>query len=281
LYPGQTVQAELAADEENVAPVNCRLYIRTYGPDDELIMTYGPAQDCVSGARLHLEWRIPDTGSAPIATIGLEISAPHPAGGTVYLDYLTWDGAPDVVLTRPAAGGTMWRRAWVQGVDVLGTRGPEPFRLTQNRGRGLLIQGTRDWRDYRVSATITPRLVSAAGIGARVQGMRRYYALMLCTDGTACLVKALDGDTVLASAVFPWEFEDAIALSLEVIGMHLKAWIDGTLLFDVDDTDRPLDGGAVALLCEQGSVSSDAVTVRPAGWAIVETSQHLMPRNGS
>ena len=40
----------------------------------------------------------------------------------------------------------MWRRAWVNGVDELWTF-VESFRLMQNEGRGLIIQGTRDWAE--------------------------------------------------------------------------------------------------------------------------------------
>ena len=36
--------------------------------------------------------------------------------GVNVLDYLTWDGAPDVLL-GPTESGTVWRRAWVDGVD--------------------------------------------------------------------------------------------------------------------------------------------------------------------
>ena len=35
-----------------------------------------------------------------------------------YLDYLTWDGAPDVVLAAPRDEGSMWRSAWVNGVSL-------------------------------------------------------------------------------------------------------------------------------------------------------------------
>ena len=159
----------------------------------------------------------------------------------------------------------MWRRAWVDGVDQAEGRYPEPYRLVQNRGTGLLIQGTREWTDYRVSAAIVPHMVKAAGIGARVQGMRRYYALLLAEGGAARLVKALDGSTVLAEADVAWQFGGTYELSLQVVGRHLQAWIDGRLLFDVEDTDRPLAGGGVALICQEGRMSTDAVTVREAG----------------
>jgi len=269
LYPGQTVRAGVAADEGNETPVTCCLYIRAYGADDELVRTYGPEVVLEPGADHEFEWHIGDTGSAPIAEVGLEISSERRADGSVYLDYLTWDGAPDVVLTRPAHGGTMWRRAWVDGVDNYGSRYPEPYRLIQNHGTGLLMQGTREWTDYRVSADVTPHMAKAAGIAARVQGMRRYYALLLCNDGAdghpiARLVKALDGDSVLAEADFPWEFGETHDLSLEVVGAHLRAWVDGQFLFEVDDPDLSLTGGGVALVCEEGRTATQVVKVQPA-----------------
>jgi hypothetical protein len=265
LYPGQVVRAGVAADRGNEMPVTCRLYIRTYGADDELVRTYGPETALKPGADHEFEWRIGDTGGVPIAEIGLELSSEQRADGTVYLDYLTWDGVPDVVLTRPATGGTMWQRAWVDGVDQYDSWWPEPYRLVQNHGTGLLIQGTREWTDYRVSADVTPHIVKATGIAARVQGMRRYYALLLCNDGKARLVKALDGNMVLAEMDFSWEFGGTYDLSLEVVDTRLRVWIGGQQLFEVDDTDRPLTGGGVALICEEGRTATETVRVQPVG----------------
>jgi len=259
----------VAADGGNETPVTCRLYIRTYGADDELVRTYGPETILEPGAGHAFEWRIEDTGGAPIAQVGLELCSERRVDGTVYLDYLTWDGAPDVVLTRPADGGAMWRRAWVDGVDQYSPWWPEPYRLVQNHGTGLLMQGTREWTDYRVSADVTPHMAKSAGIAARVQGMRRYYALLLCNEGadghpTARLVKALDGNTVLAEVDLAWEFGETHELCLEVMGTHLRAWVDAQQLFELDDTDRPLTGGGVALVCEEGRTATQVVRVQPA-----------------
>ena len=269
LYPGQTVRAGVEADAGNGAPVACRLYLRVYGAGDSLVRVYGPEAVLVPGASHEFEWRVGDTGGAPIAEIGVECSAEKPgflggrANGTLYLDYLGWDGAPDVVWTRPEWEGTLWRRAWVNGVDEFPSWG-EPYRLIQNEGRGLLIRGTREWGDYRVSADVTPHMAEAAGVAVRVQGMRRYYALLLCRQGQARLVKALDGDTVLAEADFPWEFGQTHDLSLEAVSTRLRAWIDGRLLLEVNDADRPLTVGAVALVCEEGRTATTVVRVQPA-----------------
>jgi hypothetical protein len=148
-------------------------------------------------------------------------------------------------------------------VDRYDARWPEPYRLIQNRGRGLLIQGTREWNDYRVTAPITPHMVVSAGIGARVQGMRRYYALLLARGGKAQLIRALDGDTVLAETDFPWQFDVTYDLTLQVRDNRLRASIDGKHLFEFADNDRTLASGAVAFVCEEGRMESDVIRVRP------------------
>src|SRR5262245_57617759 len=264
LYPGQTVRAAVEADAGTAGPVIGRLYIRTYGPDDTLVRTYGPEAELSPGASHEFVWRIADTGGAPIAEIGIEIAASGGAAGSVYLDYLTWEGTPDVAFVRPAGGGTLWRRAWVSGVDRFDHFWPEPYRIIQNEGTGLLIEGARDWTDYQVSATITPHMAANAGIAARVQGLRRYYALLLCDDGAVRLVKALDGQTILAQQPFAWEFGRPYALSLQVAGNRIQAGIDGRIVFEIADDDRPLNGGGVALVCGEGRVATDAVNVRPS-----------------
>ncbi len=265
LYPGQVVRAAAEADASNGRSVLCRLYLSRYGADDQLVRVYGPEQALAPGQRHTFEWRIPDTGGQPVAQIGLELSSEQRADGTLYLDYLTWDGEPDVVLGAPADGGTMWQRAWVNGVSQFGVRWyPEAYRLIHNSGTGLVIHGTREWGNYRVSADVTPHMVEAAGIAARVQGMRRYYALLLCRGGKLRLVKALDGDHVLAEQDLPWEFGCTHELALEAVGAHLRAWVDGQMAFELDDNDQPLLNGAVALVVTEGRTATQAVRVQPA-----------------
>ncbi len=263
LFPGQTLRAGLAADEGNGPAVTCRLITRSYGADDALTTATGPEATLPPGGRRELTWRVPDTDGQPIAQVGIEVAGD--GDGAVYLDYLEWAGEPDVTLGRPANGGTMWRRAWVDGVDDFRLRSPEPYRIVQNHGTGLISQGTADWTDYLVSARVTIYLAKAAGIAARVGGMRRYYALRLCDDGHARLVKARDGETILAESVFPVQLDQPYELALETVGTRLRAWIDGDLVFDVADAEHPLAAGGVGLVCTDGCFGSEAVRVQPAG----------------
>lgn len=264
LYSGQTVRAALHADERNQAPVQVGLYVSFFQNDDTLGIMRSPQQMLAPGSATELAWTIPATDGLPIAAVGVEISNLVRADGSLYLDFLTWDGAPDIVLTNPGGDGVMWRRAWVNGVDQYDHWWPETYRLVQNSGRGLLAQGTREWTDYTARATLTLHLAQAAGLAVRVQGMQRYYALLLCVDGKARLIKALDGDTVLAECASAWEFGATHAFTLTVRGDRIVAAIDDQPLFDIVDMTRPLAGGAVALVVEEGRIMCDAVIVTPA-----------------
>lgn len=262
IYPGQVVKARVIAAKELSRPVACRLFIRTYGKDDALATHYGPEHTFQAGEAHAFTWQVPDTKGAPIAQIGLEIASDVRADGTLYLDYMTWDGAPTATFIRPPFHSLMWERAWTNAVDYV-QFWPETYRLVQNRGTGLLIQGTREWTDYTVEADVTPHLVTSAGLAARVQGLKRYYALLLVAPGKVRLVKELDGEQILGEIDLPWAFGQTLRLQLTVEGSRIRAFVDGKALFDVVDTDRPLDGGAIALVCQEGRTATQQVKVRP------------------
>ncbi len=127
----------------------------------------------------------------------------------------------------------------------------------------MLAQGTRDWRDYEVAATVTPLLAEAWGLAARVQGRERYYALMFDRGdgGRVRLVRRRHDETVLAEQPFAWSLDQAYALSLHVEGKTIRASIDGRVVLDAED--EALTGGAVALLVDTGSIATQEVRVTP------------------
>ncbi|HMD81396.1 MAG TPA: ADP-ribosylglycohydrolase family protein, partial [Anaerolineales bacterium] len=161
LYPGQTVRAVLLADEKNSGPVAVGIQLQCYGQDDKLVAIHGARQDLSPGETIHQEWQIPDLGGAPIAQVGISVSSHEPAEGVIHLDTLSLDGSPNVTFFRPAASGRMWKRQWVNAADFFEDEFGETFRVIQNRGRGLVITGTREWTDYSVQASITPHMAKA------------------------------------------------------------------------------------------------------------------------
>ncbi len=158
----------------------------------------------------------------------------------------------------------MWLRAWVNAIDQVDTRWPEAFHLSQSHGIGLLIMGGRDWHDYAVTATITPRLALSFGLAARVRGLSRYYAFLLSSSGTARLVKRFGETKVLAEVEFRWEFEQQYELRLAVADTQITGWVSGKRIVSVEDDSEPLSGGGFGFVCEEGLITSDEITVDPS-----------------
>ena len=263
LYSGQTVQARLTADEANPQTVTCTLFIQVYGVDDTLVMRRGETHEVSPGSELLFNWQVDPTDGEPIAAVGIEVSSDTGASGVVYLDYLTWDGAPEVSLIKPSSGGTMWKRAWIDAVDQAITNRADvaAYRLMQNHDTGLFIQGTREWENYSFSATVSPHLSKEAGIAVCVQGLKRFYALLLCDDAKVRLIKELNGRTVLASKEFAWDWDTDHELRLEAADSSLIARVGGDVVFEYLDVDRPLLTGSVALVCTEGRVDFQDVSV--------------------
>lgn len=262
LYSGQTVRARVEADNDNNRAILVNLYTRRYGSGDQRFIQRSPATELAPGQDGQLVWTVEAPAGEPIAEVGIEIHSTSRADGTLYLDTLTWDGAPNTSFGKPDHNGTMWQRAWVNGVDHLWAW--DDLRVSQDHGTGLLIQGTREWTDYEVQAAIRPHLLKRGGLAARVQGMRRYYGLLLAHNNRLCLVKALDSDTVLAEAPFDWEYDQVYEMSLCVNGQRVIAKVDDEVILDVTDEDQPLTGGGIALVIEEGRLNASAVRVTPS-----------------
>jgi len=262
LYPGQRIRARAQARYDS----DLRLFIKVYNENGTTDIVFGASCLAPAGKPVDLLMYVPDTGGQPVAAVGLDGRS---AGeNTMNLDWLHWDGTPKLVLGRPKTGGPtrtdtpdVWRRAWINGVDQWESHWKEAYRLVQNRGRGLLIQGTREWNDYQAKADIRISLAESAGIAVRVQGMQRYYALLLCHGDLLRLVKVLDGEKVLAEMPFRWEAGVEYELILGAQGPRIRAWVDGILMFDLEDTRLPLLNGAAAFVIEAGHMSSEALSL--------------------
>lgn len=261
LHSGQTLTTRLIADATNAQAVDVALIIRVYGAHDAITTIQGPQQTMSAGAEHVLTWRIPDTGGAPIMAVGLHITSTQRVSGAIYVDYLTWSGTPHVHLTRPTYANTLWRRAWVDACDQWDPQWPEPIRLAQNTGTGLISQGNTTWVDYTATTVMTPHLMRRGGLAMYVQNLRRYYALVLVADHRAQLIKQVDDQTiVLEESAFEWHPEHTYELSLRVHNGMIIGVIDEHVLMAHDST---FTSGAVGLLCDEGRMACDGVRISP------------------
>ena len=279
LYSGQIITARVTADDLNETTIQNCLYIKHYNELDELTQICSPPIELEPGSSKDVSWQVPDTSCYPIAFIGLQLDGKVGDNGTVYLDFLTWTGEPSIRLNRPTktgvarhnrskVGPVMWRSAWVDGLDgneklIQQDYNPEPYRLIQNVGRGLLMQGTREWKNYKVTSRMIPHMCEAGGLGIRVQGMKRYYALLISQDG-ARLVRSHEGkDTTLAACKQGWEFGHQYELTLQAVEKKLTAWLNQQKILEAEDAECYYPSGAMALISQVGRVGCDFVQVQP------------------
>jgi hypothetical protein len=232
-----------------------------YGANDELYYHHGPALTLDPNAAQEFQWPIEDLTGAPIAQFGLEVSSDNAANGQLHIDYIDWSGTPSTVFRRPDNNGKMWLRAWINAVDHVGTRWASAFHLSQNRGTGLFIQGSRNWQNYSVQAAIVSDPAKSFGLAARVQGLTRYYALLLGANQVLRLVRNYDGVEVLAEVPYNWNWSQQYELNLEVNRTMMNGSINGTELIHYNDPDTALLDGGIALVCEEGLILTDEVKV--------------------
>jgi len=267
VYPGQRLSGALSAERGNQGAVEVAYRLKVYGAEDKLRTVDGPSVVLEPGKDAVLDWTLPDFGGQPIAEMGFVIRAKGiRADGAVLVDHLRYDGTPDLHLRRPAEPSDFWRMAWVNGASFFSKRFPQSFRLSQDRGEGIIIHGTREWRDYRVAADTMIHLGNEAGVAVRVQGLRRYYAALLSRDGRLAIVRQRDEErTVLAETRFDWQFETPYDVAVEADGAVIRARIGGTVLTAEDTSAEAFRDGGIGLLVHEGALSSNAVRVSPLG----------------
>jgi hypothetical protein len=269
VYPGQRVGARVIAHSKNTGDVTVSLSALVYGAGDSLAPLDSQAVVLAPNDEAILDWRLPDTAGQPIQSLG--VAARSPGGtqeGAIVLDWLRWDGSPDVRLCRPREPSDFWRRAWVNAVDNFSTSFPQAFRISQDRGQGMIIHGGRQWRDYKVETSLTAHLAERMGVGVRAQGLRRFYAVLLERPDKLLLVCVRDGaTTLLAETSFAWSFEKPYKFVVEADGRRISATVDGVRVTARDDTDEAFVDGGVAMIIQGGAASTDEMLVGPVDHA--------------
>lgn len=263
VYPGQMLRARVVAPATNVGVVNVQLRVRVYDAADKLRDIDGDIQILNPGAETVLEWRLPEFDGQPIAEIGVVVSAAgRRADGVLILDYMRWDGAPQLTLHRPQGDGDFWRMAWVNGVDFLSKRFPPSFRISHSRGEGMVSHGTRQWTDYSVKSDLIIHLGNYGGLALRVQGLRRYYGVRVTRENTLQIVRVRDDVVdVLASRDFDFKLETRIGFEASVSGNIITAQVAGVSISASDDSAIALHDGGIGLVIHEGALSTDAVTI--------------------
>jgi hypothetical protein len=116
-----------------------------------------------------------------------------------------------------------------------------------------------------VQAAITSDPAKSFGLAARVQGLTRYYALLLGPNQVLRLVRNRDSIEVLVEVPYRWDWSQRYHFDVEVSGTTITGSMNGIELIHHNDSGAALLDGGIALVCEEGLIMTDEVVVaRPA-----------------
>ena len=111
---------------------------------------------------------------------------------------------------------------------------------------------------------MTIHLADHAGLGVRVQGLRRYYAILLVRPNVMRIVRAYDGETtILAETPFDWSFDTAYPFEVEVADRRIACRIGALALEAHDNAPHALRDGGVALVLAGGALSTNEIRIAP------------------
>ncbi len=273
IYPNQEIKARIKAYHHKDKNLSCSLFVKAYGKNDELLKFNSPKKILSSNDSIELKWKVSIEDGHPISQIGLEFDADTIIKGKVYIDYVSIIGNPKTTFLRPyhvpkfergviynPDRAEMWRNSWVQATkhwtyrDIKGA----DFKIGNDDGRGMLLTGTTEWKNYQIRSCITFDLVRSGGIAVRVQGLQRYYSLELTNYNTARLIKMLDGLKVLCEIDFKVEFDKEYTFSLSVEDNRINGKIDDIELNYIDEAD-PLLFGGIGLVVEDGTLFTNKI----------------------
>ena len=156
----------------------------------------------------------------------------------------------------------MWKKSWVKAVDRWEDRWQEPFKITNNIGRGLITTGTEDWKNYSITSKITRQLMKSGGLIVRYQGLKRYYALELCSNNKLRLIKMKYGLEILKEIDFDIEFYREYELSLKVEDNKLIGSVGTNELIEYIDENNSFENGGIGFVIEDGTLSSNSISVK-------------------
>jgi hypothetical protein len=146
-----------------------------------------------------------------------------------------------------------------------------------------LIGGQADWSSVRIAVRVTSSGGHAVGILFRYTDESNYYRFSMdSVDGYRRLIKQVKNEsTVLWEDATSYAMGEAHDLTLLAQGTRLRLWLDGTLLFDLDDA--AFASGRVGLYTRneatavfEGWTVLDEIT-QVGRWEIVDEGQVSRP----
>lgn len=260
LYSGQIVTANMMS--QNVSgDSRVRVFIETYDYETQSDYFYSDMIQLSDSQEQKISWKIPDIGNKMIANIGVEIStlSSVASNGRLYLNNLHWEGSPTMTISyEPKPRSVHNQYSWISNMDyidnfVIG----DTLRVSNNTGHGIMVHGSEDWDNYKVTMPLLSNIKSNFGVIVRYRGLTRYYSIELTKDNKLQIVRHhFDTTTIIAQAPFNWRANTSYLFAISVNNNHFVCHIDNKLVLEIDDKSMPntMKIGAAGLSLSIGTV---------------------------
>ena len=271
LYSGQNIESEIIFKSNSQKPITVTCFINVFGEEDNYERMNSESVVLFPDKSQKLKWKIPSTEGNPITQVGFSIESDEANSGSLILNYLTFTGEPNCKFSKPNhigkhkrgvkfSNAKMWKASWVDALDKWDS-GERTFRVCKDSGRGMLITGTDLWKNYKVTSDIAIQRVKTGGLAARVQGLNRYYGLVINASNKLQLIKVINEPKVLKEIDFDLEYYKDYKLSLKVEDNKLSGYLDNKVVLEFTDSSDVLENGAMGLIVEDGTMVTDEVIV--------------------
>jgi hypothetical protein len=291
VYPGQVITAiVLSSTSPDAKTLTISLRAKAYDSNDDLLTIDSDPQPIASHGPTTLTWTLPQTlQNNPIQQLGLAVHSTTPVYGvSLWLQSLGWSGTPTTTFRHPPLPTptptptpkptlNLWAKAWRSSADIFHTTLTPTLQIAHSTAESLSSTGTLDWTDYSATfhalTLLLPR-TGPSGAAIRVQGLRRWYALLFVRGAYAqkgvALVKARDETRQMLAVVdFEWEVETGYEVTLEARGAEIRGRVAGVGLRARDAgvklraRDAEYAGGGVGIVVTEGAVEIESIDVAP------------------
>lgn len=242
VYPGQTVSTHVHFKKYTADEVWASMYVRNTN-----------TRGCVFGKRILLEeggwtklsFTIPDMDGHAIDEVGLRVECiSGKVVAVMHLDEFEVSGKPDYRIdfrkeSCEFDGVTQFtfdKGYWtIEDGELSGISYDTAETFT----------GGHYMRDYIFEAVVIPKFGPSHNVNFRVRGAMRSYAAGFSGPGKLALFKNDHGYKELAAARCDWRPDAAYAFKVEAVGCLFRIFVNGQIMLEYRDNDKPYLSGCV------------------------------------
>ena len=261
LYSGQTIRIGMYSDKENQT-ASFRIFAKYYGVKDEILIAYSPLYSLSAGSYEEYCWTLDGNRSMPYFEAGIEVY-PQEEEQKLYLDYMTWDGEPDIKFTNPKLIGEMAIRSWISNIGHYPNMwASDDFVFVSDISEGLHFTGSMKWMEYSFDADIKPQLASEFGLISHVQGMTRYIGFTIKPDSLN-LIQRYDSKEIRKTVPYAVAENEVIHMRMETSGDKVECYLGAELIFSENISIDELGRGGCGIICSEGTIAVNNMIVAP------------------